>query len=1269
MSDKHPSAVSWYNPQGADDDGFDGVFKVTIQGDIDVGLLIGFDDQNGMDLGGPSHEVFADTNASINEVTVSHFSSYAGMGARAGDDDLHLEPRPGRSRIGVLVDDDQDGSVPLTSIESGCDSLAGPWDDNSSPILEDECHDRVRFNGGRLWVNDTGLAISDGFVNIDTYSDPPSAPEPLTDSRLRIEWSTGQGMEVNALDDGEDLHRNTAVTANEIWVLKTQKRSPDWMTALGPDDSGDDGDDPDDEPYYEDYAGYVGALDGLGSDNQMDGNGINVTGDQESREELINDEGPDEEFAKRAVLALTNGNIEANGSDGLAILHTDEEDGAVITANGTVFGGEGDVAENGNAENGIHLGTNNDIGGGPRTFDKYGATATFTTCTISENGDNGVLADDDADGTEETGIVNIFGGIVAHNGLNDMDHVGVAIIDTAVFESWGDVRAGHGILALGNGTLVTDSANGEASDPKLQVTENGFTGLWAWDGHMILSHTAFTFNGQNDVCTGGDVGGDEGTHGYGVGIHLAARMTMTTCEVDDNLGAGLVVNDDGYGTEGGSLEADTGEPQLAPAEQAKRPQFLTEDQANTVSNSTFRRNQGINDKSCTLEDVLPWPEDGVEVTRLGKLFFVDLPSRISFNEKNGLDVAGQLPLGAGAPEGAGPVEGDAYVTTEIYSDHNGIDGIVVSCTQTLEPNRETQSNDHGQLNPGAFNDRRLACGYARLAEGSSFENEENGVRVNGHLIWTEGHVYLNHMNGLVIDHADTAFPEDFYIEEGDDEGDLDEVVVRHNFALGWTPTAGEDQSGTDGPAAIRSRFFNMHVHENDENGYVVLSAPYAHEVNPATENCTADPELFDSTMDTDIESSVNLCVWGFDIEGSVGSINRNGKWGIVIGTDVEGDGEQDRNIFARVGTTDIFLNGTAGDGEDGGGIDVKQNPRFGGLVKTDEGTFENDQTACTRSYGLEDPTAAIRCQCDHSPKSRDVDDGSLPQAWLDTTVGCTATTIIGNNVYSNGGEGLRVKRSFQKPQADTVPGDRRVASSNRIHHNDVVPQEMNVCTAEMGAIQYSSQTLWIQPIGQADPNVDEPPAIELSVDCESDFDPGPPESGDPSASCHGPARDDYPQDWLCYWSHAKEPGDSLQPVATEPECNNVNNPTLPQVPVSGGFNNHCVFTGNRCRVGWDFGATEGATSACDSSQNIVFGYTNSSIPDDLVTHGVLALEGAAVRARGNQWGLGGDDDAFEVDGLPGSVVRAVTSCTGETRCVNYENAPVFDPADPPFETP
>lgn len=240
----------------------------------------------------------------------------------------------------------------------------------------------------------------------------------------------------------------------------------------------------------------------------------------------------------------------------------------------------------------------------------------------------------------------------------------------------------------------------------------------------------------------------------------------------------------------------------------------------------------------------------------------------------------------------------------------------------------------------------------------------------------------------------------------------------------------------------------------------------------------------------------------------------------------------------------------------------------------------------------------------------------------DLTVATTTSKILANNIYGNRGSGVYIKTSYQDYFTNNFRED-RAFSSNDVHRNAVTPVETNVCTAAAGARQSASQIVFDGPIATMD----------------LDFDPA-----------MGPDATAYPDDSACYWG----PDPGATPIATEAECNNLNNPA----PAFGdGVIRHCIWNGSQCRIAWDMGGTE-SSGSCDSARNRVWNYVNLPISTQTTQRGVAALNGAYVRARRNQWGAGGADDASAVDSGFGSVVDAENPCPGtETSCVGYDQAP------------
>jgi len=209
----------------------------------------------------------------------------------------------------------------------------------------------------------------------------------------------------------------------------------------------------------------------------------------------------------------------------------------------------------------------------------------------------------------------------------------------------------------------------------------------------------------------------------------------------------------------------------------------------------------------------------------------------------------------------------------------------------------------------------------------------------------------------------------------------------------------------------------------------------------------------------------------------------------------------------------------------------------------------------------------------------------------DFALASTWSQILGNDIHDNRGSGVHLSTSFQK---STPTPERRTFSGNDVHHNAVI----GGCTPETGS-QSAAQIAVEGPVGGSDPEVPSPPE---------------PMPWPPTAD-YGPDPVAYPMDFLCHWSYTF----TGFPVATEEECNNVNNPALEFWELSGGYNNHCIWQGTRCRLAWDLGGTEGS-GPCGSSSNRVFAYVaDPDLPRFTQTGVSLGGFDARVRARRNFW--------------------------------------------------
>jgi hypothetical protein len=253
----------------------------------------------------------------------------------------------------------------------------------------------------------------------------------------------------------------------------------------------------------------------------------------------------------------------------------------------------------------------------------------------------------------------------------------------------------------------------------------------------------------------------------------------------------------------------------------------------------------------------------------------------------------------------------------------------------------------------------------------------------------------------------------------------------------------------------------------------------------------------------------------------------------------------------------------------------------------------------------------------------------------DATSARTTTTILTNNIHSNRGSGVYLKSSSQGfVGVDLEQG----FSGNLVHRNSVLPSEQNVCTTLGGAVQSASQIVFDGPVAGSDPTVPEPPGV-------------PPD--DPS---RGPDLEEYPDDYVCYWSHIP----LGRNITTEVECNLMNDPSDIN-PLSGGIVNHCVWDSGpgQCRFGWDIGGSEFTINAmCDATRNSVWNYVNRAGAPMLTQRGVIAVNGAKVRARRNTWGAGGAADGVALDSGFGSWIQAGHQCeTTLTVCEGYDQIP------------
>jgi hypothetical protein len=383
-------AFRFYNPNGVNAT-YTGAFVVNRVGDIDVGLMVGRDQLNNFDYGGPRNALFGDTNASIIDIAVSHFASSWGNGGHnwPNDGGNAEDPEQGpprqylfvnRGRIGVLVDDDFPGSPT---------SLGQPAD-------------RVMFNGGLLRVNDTGAAVTDGHVIFSPLLGEGSLPGG-GNLPFEIDSSTGQGLEIfdpvqtqfgytTANDNGggngsnhsfadTDSHESTSVVANEILVHHTQ-----WALFFQ-------------SPLSPDYIGING-----GDGDDLNGNGINVTGDgtQTTFFDLDHDAVEDAQdcfepldvdcaSSEAVVYTMNGGGCFSNDNDGLAILTIDPavDDRQLVIATGVSFLNNGFY--------GVSVGNCADKDGAIcHTTRVYDADVTLDTCTQANNGVGGLFVEENA---------------------------------------------------------------------------------------------------------------------------------------------------------------------------------------------------------------------------------------------------------------------------------------------------------------------------------------------------------------------------------------------------------------------------------------------------------------------------------------------------------------------------------------------------------------------------------------------------------------------------------------------------------------------------------------------------------------------------------------------------------------------------------------------------------------------------------------------------------------------------------------------------------
>jgi hypothetical protein len=413
-----------------------------------------------------------------------------------------------------------------------------------------------------------------------------------------------------------------------------------------------------------------------------------------------------------------------------------------------------------------------------------------------------------------------------------------------------------------------------------------------------------------------------------------------------------------------------------------------------------------------------------------------------------------------------------------------------------------------------------------------------------------------------------------------------------SYAMGWADDANYR-------ANINTELLDVVIHANSKNGVRIDSAPFAIEpdfVPDVGNGCLervgqpAAP-LHGPVMDSEMEDTDPVCehVTGFRIHSTESEgrtfVKYNLGWGILVGRD-----DQDQNIYAFIGTTQMYENLL-------GGIRVHQNTRYG-TADCDSG----------------DGPGTVECRCDDT----DLPFVNVPEG--SETVGCTATTILSNNVFNNGGPGLFIRRSQQKAQATE---DRRVIASNFFHHNAV---SVDGCTDPQPGF----------------------PFVETFSQVHFE---GPVILTDPDTSDAGLKDGSHPADLTCYLGL-----DHLDPPLSETQCDRMNDP---EDVISGGVNNHCMFTGNKCRIAWVLGGTSG-TGECGASDNSIYAYINDDSAPPYTQKGVVADDGAFVLARRNTWGVGGADNGTFATSNENSEVDFEDACSTISQCT---------PPSPPPEEP
>ena len=217
---------------------------------------------------------------------------------------------------------------------------------------------------------------------------------------------------------------------------------------------------------------------------------------------------------------------------------------------------------------------------------------------------------------------------------------------------------------------------------------------------------------------------------------------------------------------------------------------------------------------------------------------------------------------------------------------------------------------------------------------------------------------------------------------------------------------------------------------------------------------------------------------------------------------------------------------------------------------------------------------------------------------------------------------------IRSQQKSVSTEDRRVISSNQVHHNAITGAG---CTAGVDFEQ------WSQIIFEGRIILSDPDKLDAGI------------------------RDlQYPMDTACYLGRSDPGLDAASPgpirnggdPLSETQCERVNDPE--DVDFSGGINNHCLWTGSQCRIAWDMGGTTG-TGDCGASDNHIFAYVNNSNSPPFTQKGLVANaqigvadSGAFVKARANTWGTGGDTNAtFAVAGS-GAEIDHEDSCGTHT---------------------